>query len=173
VVPPNPITAQLKKIKPDLQSKQRTHNTARLKANRRQLRNHLTPAEAQLWIYLKERQLDGRKFRRQHSYHSYILDFYCPKESLAIELDGECHFNHVKSQLDQNRDQYLLQEGIKVLRFENYVVFENPKGLLQIIREQFGWQKRVSTTTPLPLTRDHPSSERRGVWDQVTPPRSR
>jgi len=51
----------------------------------------MTPAEAKLWTYLKGKQLEGRKFRRQHSVSQYILDFYCPASKLAIELDGQAH----------------------------------------------------------------------------------
>ena len=58
------------------------------KTKRKKLRNNLTPAEAALWNLLKNSQLEGRKFRRQHSVGFYILDFYCPSERMAIELDG-------------------------------------------------------------------------------------
>ena len=51
----------------------------------------MTPAEAKLWTYLKGKQLEGRKFRRQHSVRQYILDFYCPASKVAIELDGQAH----------------------------------------------------------------------------------
>src|SRR2546430_11027834 len=64
------------------------HNVARLKPRRRELRRRLTIAEARLWNHLKESSLRGRKFRRQHSVGPYILDFYCPGERLAVELDG-------------------------------------------------------------------------------------
>jgi len=54
---------------------------------RKNLRNNPTPAEKELWNYLKNKQLAGRKFRRQHSIDNFILDFYCPAEKLAIELN--------------------------------------------------------------------------------------
>ena len=63
------------------------HNRSALKENRRTLRNNMTPAESALWKVLQKSQLDGRKFRRQHSVDGHILDFYCPSEKLAIELD--------------------------------------------------------------------------------------
>ena len=69
----------------------RLNNRPALKAHRRELRPSLTPAEARLWLYLKGGQLLGRKFRRQHSFGAFILDFYCPSERLAIELDGAAH----------------------------------------------------------------------------------
>jgi very-short-patch-repair endonuclease len=64
------------------------NNRPELKQIRRELRHNLTPAEATLWRCLQNKQLAGRKFRRQHSVGSYVLDFYCPSEMLAIELDG-------------------------------------------------------------------------------------
>ncbi|MBU3982046.1 MAG: DUF559 domain-containing protein, partial [Proteobacteria bacterium] len=59
---------------------------------RKGLRNNATPAEIKLWGMLQHSNLGGYKFRRQHSVGSYILDFYCPFEKLAIELDGDTHF---------------------------------------------------------------------------------
>lgn len=63
------------------------------KNKRRQLRNNATEAEKRLWQHLKGRQLDGFKFRRQHSIDSYVVDFYCPQVKLAVEIDGESHFS--------------------------------------------------------------------------------
>src|SRR4051812_15713439 len=63
------------------------HTRRSLKPRRRKLRRSLTPAEASLWRALKNSQLSGRKFRRQHSVGKYVLDFYCVEEWLAIELD--------------------------------------------------------------------------------------
>jgi very-short-patch-repair endonuclease len=71
---------------------QQINNKKELKLFRKNLRNNSTSAEATLWGYLQNRQLEGRKFRRQHSIENYILDFFCPSEKLAIELDGNDHF---------------------------------------------------------------------------------
>ena len=67
------------------------HEIPELKTFRRELRHNLTPAEAALWKMIRGSRLDGRKFRRQHSVGLYILDFYCPAEKLAVELDGQVH----------------------------------------------------------------------------------
>lgn len=114
------------------------HNRRELRPRRKSLRNSATSAEAVLWTYLKNRQLDGRKFRRQHSIGPYIADFYCPSERLIIELDGAYHFTSAGRERDRKRDQYLQNKGIKVLRFENRVVFEHPMMLLEEVRRQFG-----------------------------------
>ena len=104
----------------------------------RQLRLTLTPAEARLWKYLQSRQLAGRKFRRQHSVGPYILDFYCPRERLAVELDGAAHDHEQAAERDEARTRYLASLGIKVVRFENRDVMSNLEGVLQVIKDCFG-----------------------------------
>ncbi|MFD0798913.1 endonuclease domain-containing protein [Maribacter chungangensis] len=69
------------------------HNRKELLNSRRQLRKNLTPAEAFLWNRLKAKQLDGKKFAKQHSIGNYIVDFYLASDKLIIELDGEVHQN--------------------------------------------------------------------------------
>ena len=115
------------------------NNLPYLKSIRKELRNNLTPAEAALWKMLKNRQLDGRKFRRQHSIGKYILDFYCPSEKLAIELDGEVHFQISWQEYDFERDLFLKEFGVKVLRFENKMVFEKTNAVLEALRNDYGW----------------------------------
>ncbi|MCJ8166111.1 DUF559 domain-containing protein [Pontibacter sp. E15-1] len=113
------------------------HNRKYLKENRRELRLNLTPAEAELWKHLQGSQLVGRKFRRQHSIGNFILDFYCPSEKIAIELDGEVHQHIAAEQMDMERDEILSQLGIKVLRFENKEVFQHLDAVLQEISNNF------------------------------------
>ena len=117
--------------------KKRIHNKPELKQFRRALRNNSTSAEAMLWTYLKEKQLEGRKFRRQHSIGNYIVDFYCPCEQLVIELDGENHFWEDGLQQDINRSNYLHTIGIRVIRFENKWIFEDLEFVLREISNQF------------------------------------
>ena len=107
---------------------------------RRELRQALTPAEAVLWRLLKGRQLEGLKFRRQHSVGPYILDFYCPALKLAIELDGASHA--CREEYDGQRTSYLSETaGITVLRFENRVVFENPEQIFREVKEMMDANK--------------------------------
>ena len=112
-------------------------NLSALKPRRKELRAALTPAEVRLWVALKGRQLDGRKFRRQHSMGAYILDFYCPQEKLAIELDGAAHDSAAAQIRDERRDAFLAGLGIRVLRYENRNVMENLDGVLADIRARF------------------------------------
>ncbi len=104
---------------------------------RKQLRNNLTPAEATLWKYLQRSQLDGRKFRRQHSVGNYILDFYCPQEKLCVELDGAAHFTDQGVAYDNERTAYLNSLDIQVIRFENKWVFERLEEVLNEIKSKF------------------------------------
>jgi very-short-patch-repair endonuclease len=113
------------------------HNKTELKEYRRSLRNNLTPAEAVLWKALKNKQLEGRKFRRQHSIGNYIVDFYCPAEKLAIELDGQDHYIPKGERKDQIKTAYLNRLGINVLHFENKIVWEMPNAILERISEEF------------------------------------
>jgi very-short-patch-repair endonuclease len=102
-------------------------NRKGLKFFRSSLRNRSTSAEAVLWEMLKSKKFEGRKFRRQYSIGSYIVDFCCPSEKLIIELDGDPHGEYIKILKDENRDKYLERVGFTVLRFENRFVFQEPE----------------------------------------------
>ena len=113
------------------------HNKPIRRKYSKQLRKNLTPAEAILWKVLKTKQLGGRKFRRQHSVENYILDFYCPSEMLAIEVDGGYHKRLEIAQNDMVRDELLNQYGIKVLRFENEMIYNHLEIVIDTIRKSF------------------------------------
>ncbi|MFG6685132.1 endonuclease domain-containing protein [Mariniflexile sp. HNIBRBA6329] len=114
--------------------KQSIHNLKYLEERRKELRKRLTSAEATLWKQLQKSQLNGRKFRRQHSIKNYIVDFYCPSEKLIIELDGAYHFDFAQQQYDLERTTQLETLGFKVIRFENKLIFENlPEVLNEIV----------------------------------------
>ncbi|MGI8893857.1 MAG: endonuclease domain-containing protein [Bacteroidia bacterium] len=115
----------------------RINNLSKLKEKRRHLRKNLTPAEATLWRILKNSQLEGRKFRRQHSVGNYILDFYCPAERLAIELDGAHHFTEAGLIYDKKRTEYIETLGITIMRFENIFVFERIDYVIDEIKKHF------------------------------------
>ncbi|MDZ7759806.1 MAG: DUF559 domain-containing protein [Desulfovermiculus sp.] len=83
------------------------YNRPDLKKQLRTLRKEMKPAEAWLWSMLKGKKLDGRKFRRQQSLGPYIVDFYCPAESLVIELDGEVHNDSMRQEYDAERQEFL------------------------------------------------------------------
>jgi very-short-patch-repair endonuclease len=97
----------------------RLHNKIELASKRKKLRNNATQAEKLLWHELRNSQLAGKKFRRQHSVGKYILDFYCPDERLAIELDGGQHDEEKQKEHDDIRTKYLNNLKISVIRFKN------------------------------------------------------
>ena len=115
----------------------RLHNKKILITQRKQLRNDATQAEKMLWYKLKNNQLAGRKFRRQHSVGNYILDFYCPEERLAIELDGEHHENDMQKDYDQKRTEFLNRLKITVIRFKNTDVIFGRDPIIKKILERF------------------------------------
>jgi very-short-patch-repair endonuclease len=115
----------------------KVHNRKYLLDRRRELRQNLTPAEATMWSLMKGKKLGGRKFRRQHSIGNFIVDFYCPSEKLAIELDGDGHFTSAGWEQDQRKEKYLNESGIKVIRFENDEVFLATEAVVEEIKRNF------------------------------------
>lgn len=113
-------------------------NIKQLKETRQHLRTHSTSAETELWKHLRNKQLKGRKFRRQHSIDNYIVDFYCSKEKLIIELDGDPHGDYIQIQRDEKRDEKLSVMGYRILRFENRFVFQDIEWVLSEIANCFG-----------------------------------
>ena|SRR6516162_3089525 len=99
----------------------------------RHLRKNSTPQERRLWRHLRNRQFEGWKFRRQHPIEPYILDFYCPKAHLAIELDGGGHNFSSKESFDQERTKFLESKGIAVLRFWNPQITKELDSVLETI----------------------------------------
>ncbi len=81
-----------------------------------------TPAEAALWSSLRDRQLGGWKFRRQHVIAGYIVDFYCAELRVAVEVDGGVHEGRRAD--DRQRDESLARLGVRVVRFDNVEVLE-------------------------------------------------
>ena len=101
---------------------------------RRKLRKQMTAAEVALWLMIKNKQLNGQRFLRQYSIGHYVVDFYCPKYKLAIELGGEGHFTDEGESYDAKRTEYLNSLGVRVLRFENFEVFQYPMRTLDEIK---------------------------------------
>ena len=116
-------------------------NRKRLKHLRSELRSRSTSAEVALWNLLKSRNLEGKKFRRQYSIGSYIVDFFCPSEKLIIELDGDPHGEYQRIQKDAVRDKYIESLGFFVIRFENKVVFQDPEFIKNEIRKFINKEK--------------------------------
>ena len=111
------------------------HSLKILEQKRQALRKRATPAEKFLWKHLKTRQVENMKFRRQHSVRFFILDFYCIKYNLCIELDGAYHFFPEQQEYDRLRTKYLESKFITVLRYENKYVFDNLESVLKDIKD--------------------------------------
>jgi very-short-patch-repair endonuclease len=105
---------------------------------RRELRRRCTDAEAALWEVLRDRGLAGAKFRRQHSCGPFILDFYCARRRLAVELDGGQHFEPAAQAYDARRSAYLATRGITVLRFGTDLIFREREGVLTALAIALG-----------------------------------
>ena len=105
-------------------------------SRRKQLRNNSTEAEQTLWEKLRKSQL-GYKFIRQYSVENYVVDFYCPKLNLAVELDGEGHKS--RKTYDEYRTEILKAYGIKEIRFWNYQVTGKLENTLSVIKSNLKW----------------------------------
>ena len=99
----------------------------------RQLRRNQTDAEQRLWAKLRDRQLRGSKFRRQHPVGPFVADFCCPQRKLVVELDGGQHAEEVAA--DHKRSRFLEEQGYRVLRFWNHDVLTNTNAVLERIAE--------------------------------------
>lgn len=106
-----------------------------IKANARAMRKNPTETERILWEQLRNRKLDGAKFRRQQPFKGFILDFYSEQHKLCIEVDGEIHREKEQSQYDSSRDECLKEFGIKTLRFTNEQIQANLNEVLHVIGE--------------------------------------
>jgi very-short-patch-repair endonuclease len=103
-----------------------------LKTRARQLRNGAPDAEQRLWFALRNRQVDGAKFRRQYVIGRYIADFACTERKLIIELDGGQHTQKVR--YDDKRTEFLESRGFRVLRFWDNDVLSDTDAVLESIR---------------------------------------
>ena len=106
------------------------------KYKRLELRKNSTTGERILWKYLKARGLLGKKFRRQYSIGAFVIDFYCPKLKLAIELDGASHDTNEMNIYDKGREEVIKTFGIIFIRFRNEEVYSNLKAVLDTIKEK-------------------------------------
>ena len=95
------------------------------------MRRDLTNAEKLFWWEVKDRRLDGYKFRRQHPVGPYIADFACIEVKLVVEIDGGQHAD--AKHYDQKRDTYLQSRGFRVLRFWNADVLTNMEGVIDTV----------------------------------------
>ncbi|RJO62753.1 MAG: DUF559 domain-containing protein [Dehalococcoidia bacterium] len=101
----------------------------------RNLRLNTTDAERHLWAKLRLRQIKGYRFNRQKIIGNYIVDFFCPKAKLVIEVDGSQHSVGKAAQVDKVRDEFLNKLGLRVLRITDTDVLKNIEGVTEKISE--------------------------------------
>ena len=99
----------------------------------RELRTKQTSAEALLWGLIRNRQLLGYKFRRQHQFGDYVADFYCHEAMLVVECDGPVHQPNEQWHHDKNRDAFMIAQGVRVLRFTNEQILIDTENVIEKI----------------------------------------
>ena len=102
-----------------------------MKSRARALRRNMTDAERLLWRSLRDRQIGGWKFRRQHPIRPFIVDFVCVERKLIIEVDGGQHASEVQE--DASRSSCLRKKGYRILRFWNNQVLKETEAVLDMI----------------------------------------
>jgi very-short-patch-repair endonuclease len=107
-----------------------------LKQLSRQLRENMTDAEKRLWAKVRMKQVKEHQFYRQKPIGDYIVDFFCPRAKLVIEIDGSHHFVGETIEYDRIRDDYLSSLGLRVLRFTNTEVLTNIEGVVESIENE-------------------------------------
>ncbi len=109
----------------------RSRDFDKVKIRAKELRRNLTQAEANLWARLRNRQLGGLKFRRQHPVGPFIADFYCAEHRLVVEIDGDIH--DLRIEQDQERTWQFEKYGYNVIRFPNGQVEQDLESVLASI----------------------------------------
>ena len=112
--------------------RQRWRASVEMQTRARELRREMTPAERKLWARIRDGQLDGAHFRKQHAVGNFIVDFFCAKAKLVIEVDGDTHADQVE--YDEERTRWLNeQKHYRVIRFTNDDVHRNIDAVLEQI----------------------------------------
>ncbi|WP_026714578.1 endonuclease domain-containing protein [Flavobacterium daejeonense] len=103
-------------------------------SNAKKLRENQTEAEEKLWLAVKDNQIEGYKFRRQHPLSIYVVDFYCHALKLVIEIDGGYHLDEEQQILDKKRTADIEFQGLKVIRFTNEEILLNLPNVVEKIK---------------------------------------
>jgi very-short-patch-repair endonuclease len=121
------------------------------KTRRQSLRNEMPNSEIIIWSRLKNRQIRDCKFRRQYGVGNYVVDFYCPRFKLAIEIDGDSHFDSDGSEkYDVCRQKFIEDQGIIFLRFTNTDIYKKIDIVLDKIDETVCMLEIKKTTLASP-----------------------
>ncbi|MEZ7505836.1 endonuclease domain-containing protein [Flavobacterium sp. Arc2] len=104
-------------------------------SNAKKLRENPTQAEELMWLSLRNNQLEGCKFRRQHPLLNYVADFYCHQLKLVVEIDGEYHQTVEQKKLDKERTVTIEFQGLDIIRFTNDEVLTDINTVLNKIKK--------------------------------------
>ncbi len=105
----------------------------------REMRRTQTSAEALLWELLRDRRLLGFKFRRQHQFGNYVVDFFCREANLVIECDGDVHDQNEAWHHDRQRDAFMAGHGLRILRISNNRILNETEEVLREIAEHLSF----------------------------------
>lgn len=112
------------------------YNKSKYKQKRKDLRNNPTKTEKLVWEILKGKKLEGYKFRRQYGVGKYVIDCYCVKKKLALEIDGEVHDSEESKKYDKEREDFIKNFGINILRIKNEIVERNIDEVAEMILKE-------------------------------------
>lgn len=120
-------------------------NKKEMKKRRRQLRVSMTYCEKLIWMYLRKRQMKER-FLRQYSVDNYVIDFYCPKLKLAVEIDGDVHKLEDQKIYDKERQKYLEDFGLGFIRITNEELLANANKAFEKIENEIKRLQQIDWT---------------------------
>lgn len=112
-----------------------------------ELRNNMTKAEKKLWQELRNRELFKARWKAQHPIDIFVVDFYCHKYKLVIEVDGDIHLKEEIRERDDGREHDIEKLGISILRFTNKEIFENIESVKERILDEIN---KISTLYSYP-----------------------
>ena len=122
-----------------------------LRCRSKHLRRGQTSAETLMWSVLRDRRLEGFKFRRQVVIASYIVDFLCRRAKLVVEVDGATHSSPEELAYDRRRELVLSQLGFRILRVGNLDVYQNMDSVLSAVLAALEQQLRSADPSSAPL----------------------
>jgi very-short-patch-repair endonuclease len=129
----------------------------RLKTKARSLRKGLTEAEQWLWSHLRREQIEGVQFYRQKPIGSYVVDFFAPTARLVVEVDGSHHFTPAEAEHDRQRSEFLEQDGLMVLQFDDRQVLLELDSVVEEIFRAINSSKSLQDEGPETSNPKNPS----------------
>ncbi len=121
----------------------------KLKEKARRLRTQMTDSERALWGRLRRKQVQSVQFYRQKPIGNYIVDFYAPKAKIVVEVGGSQHMENEQAALDQQRDAFLVSQGLRVFRFDGRQVLKEIEGVMEVILAAVSESLEANPPAPL------------------------